>query len=273
MDHHPTRGAVLFHTLAWRGRAPRPAARLRAVGRATILAVIHLVLWSHVWSGLELLVWPSRARLESQQNEGVSAIATAEAVVRVYAARGPLTGIAAVHCWIALKRADDAHYDRYEVGTVGLRHSRRPADGDWESPAAWLLLERRGTPAATLIPSLERAIRAYPHQDGTAYRLWPGPNSNTFIAYLGRAVPALRLELPPTAIGKDYLVPRRLVDRTPSGTGYQVSLLGVIGGSVGVSDGLELNVLGMTIGLDPIDGAIKLPGVGERRLFERGPAR
>ncbi|MEL6964991.1 MAG: DUF3750 domain-containing protein, partial [Pseudomonadota bacterium] len=91
---------------------------------------------------------------------------------------------------------------------------------------------------------------------------WPGPNSNTFIAHLGRKVPALGLELPPTAIGKDFLDRGALTASTPSGSGYQLSLFGVLGLSLGREEGLELHILGFTLGLDPLDLEIKLPGLG-----------
>jgi hypothetical protein len=54
---------------------------------------------------------------------------------------------------------------------------------------------------------------------------------------------------------------------TPSGTGYQMSLLGLLGLSLSRDEGLELNLLGLTLGIDPMDVAIKLPGVGRIGLF------
>ena len=54
---------------------------------------------------------------------------------------------------------------------------------------------------------------------GTTYRVWPGPNSNTFVAHLGRAIPELRLAMPSTAIGKDYVSLREFVGPSPSHTG------------------------------------------------------
>ena len=60
---------------------------------------------------------------------------------------------------------------------------------------------RRPRPRA--IPKLEDAIARYPYPD--SYVTWPGPNSNTFVAWLAREVPELRVTLPPTAIGKDFL--------------------------------------------------------------------
>ena len=89
-----------------------------------------------------------------------------------------------------------------------------------------------------------------------------GPNSNTFTAFVARRVPELKLDLPPTAIGKDYLPNGDLFARAPSGTGYQFSLFGLFGVLVGVEEGLEINLLGLTFGIDPKSFALKLPAVG-----------
>ncbi|MFP6757311.1 MAG: DUF3750 domain-containing protein, partial [Alphaproteobacteria bacterium] len=72
------------------------------------------------------------------------------------------------------------------------------------------------------------------------------------------------LDLPPTAIGKDWLDAGNgeLFAETPSNTGYQVSLFGVLGLLIGVEEGIEINIAGLTVGIDPLDLALKLPGVG-----------
>ena len=75
------------------------------------------------------------------------------------------------------------------------------------------------------------------------------------------------MDLPPTAIGKDYLG-WRSVNKTPSGTGGQASLFGLVGVAAGVEEGVEVNVLGLNFGVDPKSLSLKLPIVG--RL---GPAR
>ena len=103
------------------------------------------------------------------------------------------------------------------------------------------------------------SIARYPYADG--YVTWPGPNSNTFVAWIGREVPELGLTLPPTAIGKDFLG-RQLAAPTPSGTGLQISLGGLLGVAVGLKEGVELNLLGLVVGVDPLGLAIKLPGLG-----------
>jgi hypothetical protein len=74
-------------------------------------------------------------------------------------------------------------------------------------------------------------------------------------------VPELRVDLPPTAIGKDYLG-WKSVGKTTSGTGGQVSLFGAVGVAAGVEEGVELNVLGLNFGVDPKSFSLKLPIIG-----------
>jgi hypothetical protein len=195
------------------------------------------------------------------------AATTPEAVVQVYAARTVRwRGYFGVHTWIAAKPAGADAYTVYEVIGWRLRRngtavsiSDRPADARWFGTAPQLIAERRGAGVDAMIARIQAAVREYPYADD--YRVWPGPNSNTFTAFVLRAVPELRADLPPTAIGKDYLG-RKLIAKSPSGTGGQVNLVGVLGVLVGVEEGLEVNVLGLTFGLDPKQLAIKLPLAG-----------
>ena len=194
---------------------------------------------------------------------------TPEPVIQVYAARAwGWKGVFAVHSWIVVKRAGAPTFDRYDVvgwgvqrGAPAVRKNMRAIDGYWAGSRPELLIDRRGPEVEGLIDQVETAILSYPYPD--QYRTWPGPNSNTFIAHIARAVPALGLELPPTAIGKDYLNNGSVVARTPSGTGVQVSLLGLLGLSVGRDEGVEVNLLGLTFGIDPLDLALKMPGIGQ----------
>ena len=136
----------------------------------------------------------------------------------------------------------------------------RAIDGYWAGNRPEVLLDRRGPDVEALIDQVEGAILTYPYPD--QYRTWPGPNSNTFLAHIARSVPPLGLELPPTAVGKDYLSNGSILARTPSGTGLQLSLLGLLGLSLARDEGLEVNLLGLTFGIDPLDFALKLPGIG-----------
>ncbi|MBK8767082.1 MAG: DUF3750 domain-containing protein [Burkholderiaceae bacterium] len=117
-----------------------------------------------------------------------------------------------------------------------------------------MLAQRIGPDVDGLIDRLEAAVAAYPYAD--RYRVWPGPNSNTFIAFMARALPELRVDLPANAIGKDYLAPGTWVDRLPSGTGWQWSAGGLLGASLGRVEGLELNLLGLSAGIDFNDLAL-----------------
>ena len=160
------------------------------------------------------------------------------------------------------------HYTRYEVigwyaragrSAVSVTDTRTP-DTEWFGASPRLLRDLRGADAEAVIGKLEGAVASYPYPD--VYRAWPGPNSNTFLAHLGRSLPELRLALPSTAIGKDYLPVGQFLVRTPSGTGHQASILGILGVSVGGDEGLELNVLGLVTGIDFLHRALKLPGIG-----------
>lgn len=196
---------------------------------------------------------------------------TPEAVVQVYAARAlSWRGAFGTHPWFAVKPAGASAYTVYEVvgwrvyrGLPAVAVSNRDPDGRWFGSAPAVLAELRGPAAEAAIPKIAEAARSYPYAG--EYRIWPGPNSNTFAAWVGRAVPDLRLDLPSTALGKDYLG-TGLIARAPSGTGWQVSLFGLAGLLLAKEEGFEVNLLGMTFGVDPFDLAVKIPGVGRVAL-------
>ena len=200
---------------------------------------------------------------------------TPEAVVQVYAARAVRwRGYFGVHTWIAVKPARAESYTVHEVNGWRLRRtgsavvqSDRPPDGRWFGKAPELLADVRGPDAETMIGQIQSAVASYPYAD--RYRVWPGPNSNTFTAYVSREVGALPLDLPPTAIGKDFLA-RPFTAAAPSGTGYQLNILGALGILAARQEGLELNVLGLVFGLDALTPALKLPMIGRIELYPLG---
>src|SRR5262245_9175397 len=77
-------------------------------------------------------------------------------------------------------------------------------DGRWFGDVPRVLTDVRGAEAAALIPKVEATIAGYAYNNLGDYRAWPGPNSNTFIATLLRAVPELGITLPSNAVGKDF---------------------------------------------------------------------
>lgn len=189
----------------------------------------------------------------------------ATAIVQVYAAPTyGWRGLVAVHPWIIFKSAGETQYRRYEVVSWGsdnvVRLNRSVPDGFWYGAMPQLLADHRGSEAQAMIPQIEAAIKSYPWP--TTYRAWPGPNSNTFIAHIGREVPALKLDLPANAIGKDYRTLLNPVGLSPSGTGVQLSLLGALGVTLAVEEGLEVNLLGLNLGVDLNPPALRLPFIG-----------
>jgi hypothetical protein len=189
-------------------------------------------------------------------------------VVQVYAGRAwGWRGAFGVHTWIVTKRRGAEYYLRHEVIGWGVRHgsdavrvARGVPDAFWFGSKPKILADFRGAEVEALIDQIEAAGKRYPYND--RYTVWPGPNSNTFTAFVAREVPALRVDLPPTAVGKDYLVGWNSVARSPSGTGFQLSLGGLVGVMLALEEGLEVNLLGLIFGLDINPPALKLPGIG-----------
>lgn len=190
------------------------------------------------------------------------------AVIQVYAARAfNWRGMFASHSWIATKPKGAREYTVYQV--VGWRNYRGlPAlaieqdlpDRSWYGAEPKLLLDIRGPKAEVLIPRIDHAARTYP--DAGPYKVWPGPNSNTFPAYVARQVPELGLALPADAVGKDLLPKGQFIARAPSGTGYQFSVYGVFGALLATKEGFEINLLGLVYGIQFRPFKISLPGLG-----------
>src|SRR5436309_12423213 len=136
---------------------------------------------------------------------------TREAVVQVYGARTlGVKGIFGVHTWIAVKPANAMSWTVYEIIGWRLRwsdnalviRSRQP-DAPWFGAEVELYADKRGPGVEELIARIDKAAHSYPYAN--TYTLWPGPNSNTFTAWIARAVPELKADLPATAIGKDFI--------------------------------------------------------------------
>jgi len=190
------------------------------------------------------------------------------AVIQVYAARAfNWRGMFASHSWIATKEKNADAFTVYQV--VGWRNYRGlPAlsieqdipDRNWYNEVPKLLLDIRGERAEALIGKIAQAADAYPYAG--PYHLWPGPNSNTFPAYIAREVPELGLVMPGDAVGKDFLTGNSIFAKAPSGTGYQLSLYGAFGLLIAKKEGIEINLLGMTYGLRFSPFQIVLPGLG-----------
>lgn len=192
-----------------------------------------------------------------------------EAIIQVYASRAfSWRGIVSTHTWIATKLPNAAQFTVYQVVGWQLLRGLPPVvvredipDRYWFNSKPYIILDIRGKEAEKLIPQIIAAVKSYPYPK--EYVTWPGPNSNTFTAHIGRSVPDLKMTLPSNSFGKDFLTTSRFISRTVSGTGYQFSLFGLLGISLAKQEGLEINILGFVYGVSPFTRVIKLPGFGD----------
>ena len=222
-------------------------------------SITYLGTSGQVSSDTEAARTPPRAQLAPNP------ASTPEAIVQVYGARAVgAKGLFGVHTWVAVKPTDAPDWTVYEVigwrlrwqdSSVVVRH--RAPDGRWFGAVPELYADKRGSGVDALIERIEKAARTYPY--ASEYRTWPGPNSNTFTAWIAQAVPELEIDLPATAIGKNYLG-SSVFAAAPSGSGFQMSLAGLLGVSASVVDGLELNLLGLSFGVSA--SGVKIPIVG-----------
>jgi hypothetical protein len=166
-----------------------------------------------------------------------------EARVLVLSGRtGGWKGVIAVHSWIVFKRENATTWTRYDVVGWGnpVRLNGWAPDGRWYGTPPTVITDMRGAAAQALIPKIEQAVKHYRYANAGDYRMWPGPNSNTFVATILRAVPELAVTMP--------------------------SLWGLLGVKLGWVEGIEFNLLGLVVGLDIREPAIKLPGFGRLAL-------
>lgn len=133
-----------------------------------------------------------------------------EAVLSVLGANAwSWRGWFAIHTWIAAKKTGESAYTVYDVVGWRGRHGRPVLDirNDipdryWYGSRPELIQLKKGTGVDELIDKVDKAARAYPWE--TTYKAFPGPNSNTFTAWVGLLVPELEMDLPFSAIGSGY---------------------------------------------------------------------
>jgi len=151
-------------------------------------------------------------RTASRESAGIAPdpSRTSEAVLQVYGADAwSWRGWFAIHTWIAAKHSGEDAYTVYDVVGWRGRHGEPVMkiyqdipDRYWFGEKPRILNSHKGPGVDKLIDAVDKAARDYPWK--TTYKAFPGPNSNTFIAWIGRQVPELGLDLPFSAIGSGY---------------------------------------------------------------------
>ncbi|MDD9867763.1 MAG: DUF3750 domain-containing protein [Candidatus Campbellbacteria bacterium] len=140
---------------------------------------------------------------------------TRDAVIQIYAAElWGWRGLFADHTWISTKQRGAEQYTVYEV--IGwltsegydsvLRIEKDLPDRFWYGATPRVLVSLQGGVAEELVEKIHNEATNYPYK--TDYSTLPGPNSNTFIAWISCRIPELDLELSQRAIGKNYLEKR-----------------------------------------------------------------
>lgn len=193
-----------------------------------------------------------------------------DAAVYVMAARtGGLKGAFSVHSWIVTKEAGDKPYVRYDKVGWGspVRRNNYAPDARWYSNEPVIVRAVTGAEAQALIPKVEAAINSYPYSKSGDYHIWPGPNSNSFVAHVVKTVPELGARMPPNAVGRDWEAGWFAADWYPKSWDLHVTLNGLAGFSLGWGSGVELHFMGLVAGLDFARPAILIPAFGRVELW------
>ena len=171
----------------------------------------------------------------------------------------PMDGIAR-HPWFAVRKAGEAEWKVYEVGGGGTEADPFRKHTPYLTPILHGLW--RGAEAERAAACIDREGPIAKHRIEHDYVFYPGPNSNTFGDVVLRRC-HLHASLPATSVGKDW---RGWFGAgiASEGTGFQVETP-VLGFKLGLKEGIEIHVIGLSIGIDLWPPAIILP-LGPGRL-------
>ena len=171
----------------------------------------------------------------------------------------PIENIAR-HPWLAVRKKGETEWIFYEVPSV-CHCGNNPFD---HSPYLDPILHKtwRGEEAEAAAACIEKEAEPIIHDIDRHYVFYPGPNSNTFGDRILRKC-GLHASLPATSVGKDW---RGIIGAgvTSEGTGLQLETP-VLGLKVGLKEGVEVHVIGLSFGIDLWPPAIILP-LGPGRL-------
>jgi hypothetical protein len=173
---------------------------------------------------------------------------------------GPPMNDIARHPWFAVRLAGETEWRVYEVGGGGTESDPFQDHNFYKKPILHKVW--RGAEAERAAACIAREGPLAKDYIEENYVFYPGPNSNTFATMVLRKC-KLRASLSATSVGKDW---RGLIGAgiTSEGTGVQLETP-IIGVKIGLKEGFELHVLGLSIGIDLWPPAIIVP-LGPGRL-------
>ena len=191
--------------------------------------------------------------------------------------RVPCVGVGTSACtrgWPS-SRVTQTAFTVYEVNGWRLRRTGSAVSVDNRAPDAALVRQPAGVARG---PARRRRRRAhYTHRSGCRFVSVRG-----YVSCLARAelehVRCARAACGPRVACRSTCARRsaRTTSARRSSRGRRaararrLNLFGVVGALAGVEEGIELNVLGLTFGVDPLDLSLKAADGGEARLAARG---
>jgi len=165
----------------------------------------------------------------------------------------PMDGIAR-HPWFAVRKKGETEWRTFEVGGGGSESDPFTKHSPYLKPIVHKVW--RGAEADRAAACIEIEGPKWEGYIESHYIFYPGPNSNTFGDRVLRAC-KLSASLPSTAVGKDW---RGLIGAgvTSERTGLQIETA-VLGVKVGLKEGVEVHVIGLSFGIDLWPPAIIVP--------------
>jgi hypothetical protein len=158
------------------------------------------------------------------------------------------------HPWFAVRHAGETSWRIFEVGGGG--HEDDPFEH--HSPYGNPILHKmwRGEDAERAAACIEKVGPDVKRDIEDHYIFYPGPNSNTFGDVVLRRC-GLSASLPSTSVGKDW---RGWIGAgiTSERTGVQLETP-IFGVKLGLKEGIEVHIIGLSFGIDFWPPAIIVP--------------
>ena len=163
----------------------------------------------------------------------------------------------ASHSFVDYRETPSSPWRRLEIAnkSSGIVHEEisseeAEATERWGNPIH--LVSQSKTDGVKVARQMETIAKTY---DDSLYRPWLGPNSNTLTQRIMREVEGVSGTLEHNGVGKDYGF---YFGPTSSGTGLEVHAT-YLGLGMGLKEGVEVNLMGLTAGVGIWQPSIKIP--------------